>query len=301
MKALLTFLLGLGIGAAVVFGVKPDHAAEAEAAREAERVVRERAGGLEHQLERARSDLARAGSEVDSLRLALGEATTRAAEAAASAKLNVPPEDPAKRRTFAQMVKQVGMSQVREQVEAKVAAVKERLKLTAAQEARLKALVNADGVEMAKALERFVDGEAAPADFGKLARIQRGDLPAAVESMLTDEQRPRYAQFQAEEKANRIEMKANAELIGLQAAGGLSPEQKDQAFARLSEFAAAEDDVDFESMTDGNAVLGFLDDAIERRVEAMKPILTEPQMEVYRRQVEMQRQLMSQFLPPPEK
>ena len=33
----------------------------------------------------------------------------------------------------------------------------------------------------------------------------------------------------------------------------------------------------------------------------MKPILSEPQMDVYQRQVEMQRQMMSQFMPPPKK
>jgi hypothetical protein len=301
MKALMAFVAGLAIGAAVMFGLKPDHAAEADAARESERVVRERAGALETELEKTRAEVARAGNEADSLRLALDQTTAKATEAATAAKLNLPPDESAKRQNFADMIKRIGTSQVQGQLDAKVAAVKDRLKLTPAQEARLQEMVKADSAEMARALERFVDGEGGPGDFGKLARLQRGDLPAEVESMLTAEQRPLYAEFQAEEKANRIEMKANAELIGLQAAGGLTPEQKDQAFAVLSGFAADEDDVDFESMKDGEAVLGFVDDAIGRRVEAMKPILSGPQMDIYQRQIEMQRQMMSQFLPPPQK
>ena len=152
-----------------------------------------------------------------------------------------------------------------------------------------------------QALERFLDGEGQPGDFGKLARLQRGDLPASVEAVLTGDQQPAYAAFQAEEKANRIEMKANAELLGLQAAGGLSPEQKDQAFNQLSQLASSEEEVDFDSLKDADAVLGFMDEAIQKRLTAMKPILSEPQMDVYQRQVEMQRQMMSQFMPPPKK
>ena len=189
---------------------------------------------LQGQLEKTRVDLGRAEQAAESVRGALTESTDKAAEATAAAKLNRPPEDSGKKQKFADMIREVGKSQVKSQLDGKLATLKERLHLSPEQEGRLKELIGAESQQTVQALERFLDGEGQPGDFGKLARLQRGDLPASVEAVLTGDQQPAYAAYQAEEKANRIEMKANAELLGLQAAGGLSPEQKDQAFNQLS-------------------------------------------------------------------
>ena len=301
MKPVLIFMLGLAIGAGVMFALKPDHAVEARDAQKAERGARAQVVALTAEVENVRAELGRTEQEVDSMRTALDQSTARAAEAAAAAKLTTPAPEGEKKKKFTDMLKEIGKSQMKSQLDGKVASLKDRLRLTPEQEAKVKELVGQEGEQMVKALERFVDGEGQAGDFAKIARFQKGDLPASVEAILTSEQKPAYAAFEAEEKANRIEMKANAELLGLQSAGGLSPEQKDQAFAQLSQLAMREEEMDLDSLSDSDAVLGFIDDAIQKRLTAMKTILNDSQMEIYQRQVEMQRQMMSQFIPPSKK
>ncbi len=293
-KTILAFLGGLGLGVVVVWGLAAtrSHDVEAEAARLRAEITQERettaAGEAKAAAERSRleAELAAAHAELDAARVAAAPTapTTEAADAE-------------QKRQFQEMVRKVGAGQIKGRLEGKLAALKARLHLTPEQEAQLKEKLEGQVEDMLAALDRFMAGQGAPTDFGKLARLQRGELSAEVESLLTPEQRAGYAVFQAEDRANRIEMKANAELIGLQSAGGMTPEQKDLAFARLSELATVEESVDFDAMQDAAAIRAFMDDAVQKRYTALQDILTEPQMEIYRQQVAAQMQMLSQFLP----
>jgi hypothetical protein len=66
------------------------------------------------------------------------------------------------------------------------------------------------------------------------------ELDAKVVALLSPEQQQAYAAFQAEQKANKVEIKANKELARLQNSMSLSPEQKDKAFGVFSQLATAE-------------------------------------------------------------
>lgn len=231
--------------------------------------------------------LATVQAELDAARVA----------AAPAAPADSPADDEAKKR-FNEMVRKVGAGQIKGRLEGRLAALKARLNLTPEQEAKLQTLLEGQVEDMSAALDRFMSGQGKPSDFGLLAKLQRGDLDADATSLLTPEQQAGYAAFQLEERANRIEMKANTELIGLQSAGGMSPEQKDQAFSRLSEIATEEEDLDFNILTDAAAIRSFMDNAVQKRYQALQDILTEPQMEIYRQQVEAQMKMLSQFMPP---
>ncbi|MGI8603806.1 MAG: hypothetical protein ACR2OZ_12530 [Verrucomicrobiales bacterium] len=297
MKGLLVFVLGLSAGAGVMFVLKPDRSAEATSA---ERRVKVAAG----QLEEAQHAMARARAETAALRQELQATQAAAAKPSEPSPAGPEPvpapassEKEGESKKFGEMIKAVGQSQTKAQMDAKIARLKERLKLTPEQEANLTNVITERTAEMWKSLERMFEGNGEPADFGKLVRLQLGTLPEEVEGLLTAEQKIEYDHFKQEERGNRIEMRASAELLGLQGAGGLTPDQKDQAFAQLSEFAATEEDVDWNKIQSADEVRTFFDQSIAKRLDGMRSILTEPQMKTYESQMQMQRDVITRLVP----
>jgi|GEM_PF-3262567 len=229
-----------------------------------------------------------------------------AAQAALSEAQAAPAPEPAagagddpdgKKQAFSDMILKIGQAQLTGQLEGKLGVLKERLNLTPEQEVELKKILDGESAEVARALDRLMTGKGSPGDFGRLARVQRGQLPEGVAVGLTAAQQLEYAVFQEQEKITSVENRVNLELSGLITSGGLTPEQKDQAFAGLSEMVAADDAADFEAMQGAAEVRAFMDGAMERRMETMRGILTEPQLQVYRQQVESGRQVFSRLMP----
>ena len=206
-----------------------------------------------------------------------------------------PAPDP--KKAFSDMVLKIGQAQLKGQLEGRVGVLKERLGLTPEQEAAVKQVLEAEASEATAALDRMMAGQGTPSDFGRLARLQRGLLPGGVEAALTDAQRPEYEAFREQERVSSVENRANMELSSLAAAGGLTPEQKDQAFATLGEVLVTEDGTNFDAMKDASEVRAYMDEAARRRVEALQPILTEPQQQMYQRQVDMGKEVLTKLLP----
>lgn len=220
------------------------------------------------------------------------------ADRAPSGNTESPPDaQPTPRQAFSDMVLRIGQAQLTGRLDGRLGVLKERLGLTTAQEASVKQILDEESAAAGAALERLMAGRGTPSDFGRLARGQRGELPPAVAGVLTEAQKPEYAAFQDQERVSGIENRVAMELSGLMGAGGLTPEQKDQAFAGLSGLLTAEDATDFDAMKDGSDVRAHVDEATARRFEVMEPILTEPQRQIYRRQVEMGRELIAKLLP----
>lgn len=289
MKGGITFVSGLVLGGAAVYvvgltRVKPAPAPATGAAPEAA--------------------VAAAQAEIAELRLKLEAARAEAARVpepepapAPVAEPEPEPELTENARRFRDMIRQVGESQLKSQLQASLARLRERLQLTPEQEEKMRQLSEKTVADMMAALNRLLDGKGEPGDFATIARFQFGTLPLDYAAVLEPEQQAEFARFQQEERANRIEMRANAELLALQASGGLSGEQKDQAFSRFSEFAAAEEDTDWSRIQTREQVGEFFEGAIQRRLEAMDDVLTEPQMKIYQQQIDLQRQAIGQMIP----
>jgi len=260
-----------------------------QAELEALRAQSRAASGAQERLVALRQELVAAEAA-----LAAALAARTPAEGAAEAASGARP-DP--KTTFADMVLRIGQAQLTGRIDGRLGVLKERLGLTPAQEAAVKQILDEESAAAGAALDRLMAGEGTPSDFGRLARLQRGELPRGVEGALTDAQKPVYAAFQEQERVSGVENRVNMELSGLVGAGGLTPEQKDQAFTGLSGLLMAEDATDFEAMKDGREVRGYMDEATARRYELMDPILTEPQRQVYRQQVDMGREMLNKLLP----
>jgi hypothetical protein len=245
----------------------------------------------------AQQQLAALKKELSSTREALTAALAAAAPVAAPSDEATTAAQPDPKKAFSDMVLRIGQSQLKGQIEGRLGVLRDRLQLTPEQEAAVKKVLDDESAAAGAALDRLMAGEGTPSDFGRLARLQRGELPAGVEAALTDAQKPEFAAFQEQEKVSGVENRVNMELSGLVTAGGLTPEQKDQAFSSLSGILMAEDVTDFDTMKDGSEVRTYMDEATVLRLEALQPILTEPQLQMYEQQVEMSRQVLSKLLP----
>jgi len=249
-------------------------------------------------LSAAQARVAALEKEVATSQEALAAALAGPAKPAPASSDTSPTEaTPDPKKAFSDMVLRIGQAQLKGQLEGRVGVLKERLGLTPEQEAAVKRVLESESASATEALDRLMAGQGTPSDIGRLSRLQRGLLPDGVESVLTDAQRPEYAAFREQERVSSVENRVNMELSSLVAAGGLTPDQKDQAFSTLGGVLMAEDGTDFDAMKDAAEVRSYMDEAARRRVEALQPILTEPQQQMYQRQVDMGRQVLTKLLP----
>ncbi|MBP7950214.1 MAG: hypothetical protein KA004_11200 [Verrucomicrobiales bacterium] len=173
-------------------------------------------------------------------------------------------------------------------VDERLAALRGRLHLTAEQAEALKPLLarmlsRAGGIDL---LNDNLSGDP-KVDWSMDAIKQRQekareDREAAEQEMLTSltpEQRQAYEQWKEEERANRLEMRANQDLTALQSQFTLTAEQKDKAFAAFSKLAADEGETPAVPFGDPAAFTKRR----EQRIDAMKDILTPEQLAVYQR------------------
>ncbi len=99
-------------------------------------------------------------------------------------------------------------------------------------------------------------------------------------TLLDGDQKEAYAEYQAGQRANMAEARANQDLATLQSMFELSSGQKDQAFDAFA--ALAREDLEGGSQGDGVLNAGLMIQQRERRLSALEPILTDDQMALYR-------------------
>mgnify|MGYP007063703643 CR=1 FL=1 len=98
-------------------------------------------------------------------------------------------------------------------------------------------------------------------------------------TLLDDDQKEAYAGYQADQRANMAEARANQDLAALQSMFELNSDQKDQAFGAFAELARQ--DLEAPDPVDGILNPGRMIKQREKRIAALEPILTAEQMEVY--------------------
>jgi hypothetical protein len=148
-----------------------------------------------------------------------------------------------------------------------------------------------------EATKRAMTSGTGPARPGPLGRYNAAEFNKELDSMLTDEQKAKYAEFQKKEWQANIETMANVEVSQLQSTLGLTQEQADKAFQKLTEAGQTMyNDVSHEGNGQPPVTEKVLEEMINKKVEAMKDILTPQQLELYRKQQQSQIEMAKQFL-----
>jgi hypothetical protein len=192
-----------------------------------------------------------------------------------------------------------GPKEVAARTEARLQLLRDRLKLRQDQEEGLKKLGDAHNAAVLAAFERIRQGKGTPPDMGIMIDWSLGGTPLDMTPLLDAEQEELYTDFGAKEQAGRVEGMVNMELLELQSQGSLhlTPEQKDQVFAALTDIVAEEDAAGAAYYVDDGNFMERIDASLQRRREALQAVLDASQMQSYNRMLEEDRGLIVSMFP----
>jgi hypothetical protein len=248
------------------------------------------------EVERLRGAESELKLEVARLRNELGTVQRAAASSLAAAAVRVDAATNAKPALPTAMA--VAMkAAVEQQTVGKLVRLKPRLNLTPEQEEGVRAILMRQAEHISGMAEKMLSGKLSREEMtsmGKDAVVPESEIKA----LLTPEQLTAYAEFKQEENVGNARLVANAELLQMQAAVGLTQDQQDKVYNALYDF----------TMDSLNGKIGDTpprsDDPaaamnwqFDRKVKALEPVLTPEQLEAYRKIQDSQRKMIEGFLP----
>ncbi len=211
----------------------------------------------------------------------------------------------------------------RKKFEARFSKLCAELDLSPDQQAKIRATMEERFTKMGELFTFDGSGDSA-AKMKELSALMKGDaLNEATAGLLTDEQKSSFDALKGKERQSRIDSKALKDLGNLGTVLDLTQEQKDAVYGVLSEQAAKQEDSNkstammgmftegmgiqiddeigiqdilqeqMETHVDGPPAAGMMktiEETIKKRtderIEALRPVLTEPQLQQYRTHLE---------------
>jgi hypothetical protein len=188
-------------------------------------------------------------------------------------------------------------SAIEQQTVGKLDRLKSRLNLTAEQEEGVRAVLTRQAERATAAAERMFAGDLSREELGAMDR-QAGNPEEEIKALLTPEQLTAYEAYKQEENVSNARLAANAELLQMQGALGLSQEQQDRAFNALYDFTldTLNGKIEDGIPKDGDPAAA-LTQHFDRKVRALEGVLTPEQMESYRKLQESQVKMIQDMLP----
>lgn len=179
-----------------------------------------------------------------------------------------------------------------QQLEGKLALMNSKLKLSPDQENSAREILGKMYGRGRDLAAKMMKGELSADEAGKGAQ-ETANPEAELKALLTPEQQPLYEKMQQEERANNARLVANSELLQMQNTLGLDQAQQDKVFTALYEQAQSQ----MGSTGQDSAPAANLEGMMQRKIEAMKGVLTDEQFERYRKFQEQQMKMIQAFLP----
>jgi hypothetical protein len=181
---------------------------------------------------------------------------------------------------------------IKQQLEGKMRSLKARLNLTAEQEASIREILGQQ-FGMGRAIaEKMLSGQASSEDVDQ-ANQTAGNPLEQIKALLTPEQARGYDELQQEELRNNARLVANAEMLQMQGALGLSQDQQDSVYKAL--YTATE--AQFGGLgADPKQAMDFRGN-LDRKLAALKGVLTEEQFKAYEDMQQQQLKLIESMLP----
>lgn len=218
----------------------------------------------------------RASQEAEALRAQLAEQSSQAAESPVAG-------------AMADAMKQA----MEQRVEGRLSRMTARLHLTAEQARAARDILMRQARAMAAGVQQGISGKYDKAELARLTQ-EAGNPDEQLKALLTPEQQAAFPGCQQEEAAHDASLAANSELLQLQSTLGLAAEQLDPVYAALY-------DLNFSQLT-GKAKPDVVNQgeamqwALDQKAKALEPLLTETQLESYRRQQALQAKLVKDIM-----
>lgn len=181
---------------------------------------------------------------------------------------------------------------IKQQMEGKMRQLKAKLNLTPEQEESIRGILEKQFGAGRAIAEKMFSGKATEGDIADATQTQ-GNPEAQIKALLSPEQQAAYDEVQSEELRNNARLMANAELLQMQGALGLNQEQQDSVYKAL--FKATQEQ--FSGLTaDPTKAMDFRGN-LDRKLNALKGVLTEEQFKSYEEMQRQQLKLIESMLP----
>ena len=167
--------------------------------------------------------------------------------------------------------------------------MKAKLNLSAEQEQQIREILLKQADTSSQAVQKMFTGKFNPDEIGKISKAA-GNPEEQIKQILTPEQLDLYTQYKQDEAAGNARLAANAEMLQMQTALGLSPEQQDKVYnvlydQTLSQMNGKIDPPAPSVATNADPVAAMtqaMTQALERKAKALESVLTPAQVEKYR-------------------
>ncbi len=173
-----------------------------------------------------------------------------------------------------------------------------RLKLSFAQKEKLEGLLNDKAARNSAAGLRLLTGKATVADMIASDEQDYSMVDEKMRELLSGEQLEEYEAYAEEREVERIEKKTKEDLAGIEEIPGITEEQMREAWDALIEINAKEKPG---TLLNENSTreefISVIDDALDSRVESMRPIFTEEQLGAYKIGIDGFRKIISGMVP----
>ena len=192
----------------------------------------------------------------------------------------------------------LGENKQKAEVNEEVDKLAERLTLTANQKSKLQELLEAKSKTQSEAGLKLLTGKATIADLIASDEDNYSSIDGAMQDLLSENQLAEYETYAEEREIKRIEKKTEEDLDGIREITGITEDQIDQARDLFIEINASEKPGSMD-MTNVNRdqFMGFIDDALDKRINGVAEFLDVEQVSSYRKQVDGFRKMISAFIP----
>lgn len=192
----------------------------------------------------------------------------------------------------------LGENKQKAEVSEEVDKLAERLTLTANQKSKLQELLESKSKAQSEAGLKLLTGKATIADLIASDEDNYSSIDGAMQDLLSENQLAEYETYAEEREIKRIEKKTEEDLDGLREITGITEDQIDQARDLFIEINASEKPGSMD-MTNVNRdqFMGFIDDALDKRINGVAEFLDVEQVSSYRKQVDGFRKMISAFIP----
>ena len=206
--------------------------------------------------------------------------------------------DEEKGNEFWETIMALGENKQKAEVSVEVDKLAERLTLTANQKSKLQELLEAKSKTQSEAGLKLLTGKATIADLIASDEDNYSSIDGAMQDLLSENQLAEYETYAEEREIKRIEKKTEEDLDGIREITGITEDQIDKARDLFIEINASEKPGSMD-MTNVNRdqFMGFIDDALDKRINGVAEFLDAEQVSSYRKQVDGFRKMISAFIP----
>ena len=207
-------------------------------------------------------------------------------------------KDEEKGNEFWETIMALGENKQKAEVSVEVDKLAERLTLTANQKSKLQELLEAKSKTQSEAGLKLLTGKATIADLIASDEDNYSSIDNEMQGLLSENQLAEYETYAEEREIKRIEKKTEEDLDGIREITGITEDQIDQARDLFIEINASEKPGSMD-MTNVNRdqFMGFIDDALDKRINGVAEFLDVEQVSSYRKQVDGFRKMISAFIP----